>query len=234
MRRHGITLVELLVCVGVATIIIAIALPAIQSVRESARRVQCQDNIRQILLATQTHHATQNALPSFYNGTVLSYPLRWWDRYHMHSWRVPLLPYLEQSNLRQRLKWDFLATAAENEFVAQTVVPVFLCPSGSSTANMGFVCKHDRVLLQTGPDIPEADRCYVVRDDYDAMVGIQVLPVSSPSTVNVNSVQWGIWGWPVFEGSITNSSLFAIPSGKKFHATFKMDFANTLAVVECA
>ena len=232
MRRHGITLVELLVCVGVVTIIIAIALPAVQSVRESARRVQCQNNIRQILLATHAHHAAQNALPSFYSGTTLPFPLRWWDRYHMHSWRVPLLPYLEQPTLRQQLKWDFLATAIENEFVAQTVVPVFICPSGGSTEEMGFVCKHDRVWLQTGPNTPERDRCYVARSDYDALLGVELLPRSEPGTINVDSLEWGIWGRPVFDGEIINSSMLGYRQGK--FRDVQDGLSNTLAVVERA
>ena len=97
MQRAGITMVELIVAMGISAILMAMAIPAIQSSRESARRVQCQNNVRQLLVAIQLHHAAEGALPSLYNGSALSYPLREWDLFHMHSWRVMLLPYLELS-----------------------------------------------------------------------------------------------------------------------------------------
>ena len=64
MGRRGITTVELLVSIGIVAVIIVIALAAIQSSRETARRVHCQNNLRQILMAAHSHHTTHSALPS--------------------------------------------------------------------------------------------------------------------------------------------------------------------------
>ena len=233
MRRRGITLIELLVSMGIVAIIIGITLPAIQSARESARRMQCQNNLRQMLIATQSHHTTHGALPSFYNGSALSYPLREWDLFHMHSWRVPLLPYLEQSPLKDQLKWDALATASENASVAQTVVSTFVCPSGDGPAVMGWGLKHDSIGIPPG-DVQEKDRYHVVRSDYDAMAGIQVLPDPFPENANVNSVdfvRWGIWGWPVFDTeSTTGSKLLRYCQGK--FRDVSDGLSNTIAFVE--
>lgn len=233
MARRGISLVELLVSLGVIGLILAIALPAIHSARESARRVQCQNNLRQILIATQSHHAATNALPSLYNGTALPYPLQEWDLFHMHSWRVPLLPYLEQSALRERLIWEKLATADENIPVAQTVVPTFICPSGTDPMDMGGGIKHASIWIPPA-NHTDQDRYRVVRSDYDAMAGIQVLPNPLPPNTaldSVDHVRWAIWGWPVFETPTTSGSRLSRYRQGKFNDVTD-GLSHTIAIVE--
>lgn len=235
MVRRGITLLELLVSLGVAALILAIALPAILSVRESARRLQCQNNLRQIVVATQSHHAATNALPSLYNGTSLPYPLAEWDLFHLHSWRVPLLPYIEQSTLKDRLNWKQLATDELNLPVAQTVVPTFVCPSGGDPLEMGWGLKHQSIGVPPG-SVTEKDRYRVVRSDYDAMAGIQVLPSPLPSNTIVHSVdyvRWGIWGWPIFETRTTSGSRLSRYRQGKF-SDVTDGLSHTIAVVERA
>ncbi len=233
MRRRGITMIELMVSMGIVGIVIAIAVPAIQSARESARRIQCQNNLRQILVATQSHHTAHGALPSFYNGSALSYPLKEWDLFHMHSWRVPLLPYLEQSVLKEELEWGALATAPENASVAQTVVPTFICPSGGDPTIMGWGLKHESIGVPPN-NVQEKDRYYVVRSDYDAMAGIQVLPDPFPANANVSSVEFvrlGIWGWPAFDTGLTTGSQLSRYRQGKFRDVSD-GLSNTIAVVE--
>ena len=235
MMRRGITLVELLVSLGVIAVIMAIALPAIQSVRESTRNLQCQNNLRQILIATQSHHAAINTLPSFYNGTSRQYPLEEWDLFHMHSWRVPLLPYIEQSTLKDQLNWNQLATDELNLPIAQSVVSTFICPSGGDPMDMGWGLKHGSIGVPEG-SITENDRYRIVRSDYDAMAGIKVLPNPLPPNTNADSVdyiRWGIWGWPVFETrAISGSRLSRYRQGKFSDVTDGL--SHTIAVVERA
>ncbi len=232
-RPRGITLIELMVSIGIIVLLLAILLPAVQSARESARRTQCQNNLRQISLATQSFHAAEGTLPSLYNGTSLSYPLQEWDLFHMHSWRAMLLPYVEQSALKENLKWDELATADVNLSIAQTPVPVFLCPSGSDPSDMGWGTKHDQITVP--PDQQTEQHHYrVVRSDYDAMAGIQVLPKPTPANTDLHSahfVRWGIWGWPVFNAErTTGTKLLRYRRGKFSDVTDGL--SNTLAIVE--
>jgi prepilin-type N-terminal cleavage/methylation domain-containing protein/prepilin-type processing-associated H-X9-DG protein len=235
MLRRGITLIELLVAIGIVAILASLLLPAIQSSRELARRTQCLSNLRQVNDAIQSIHSAEGTLPSHYNGTAISFPLREWDLFHMHSWRVPLLPYLEQNELKQRIKMDKLATGTENAAVAQTVVTSFICPSGDDPSNMGWGRKHES-FGAFDDELPEHDRYDVVRSDYDAMAGIQVLPDPLPSNPNIASVdyvRWGIWGWAVFETKSTSGSkLLSYRRGMFRDVTDGL--SNTISIVERA
>ena len=117
MLRRGVTLVELLVSVGIIAMLIALLLPAVQSARESSRRLQCQTQVRELLVATHSHHDAKNAVPSLYAGSEPPYPINSWEQHQRFSWRVPLLPFLEQTQLWEQVRWDASATAVENDTV---------------------------------------------------------------------------------------------------------------------
>lgn len=208
--RCGLTLIETVVSITIIGVLVAILVPAVQAVRESARKTQCQNNLKQIALATHAFHNANSELPSFYNGTTLSYPLREWDSFHMHSWRVSLLPHIGQSALRDSIAWNAFATATENEPVATTVVSTYVCPSGMSPSeNLGWGLAHAAVKLPA-TSLADADRYQVVRSDYDAMAGITVLPNDLPSSENpydTKYVRWGVWGWPKFDNNAISAGV---------------------------
>ena len=97
-RCRGFTLIELLVVITIIGILIALLLPAVQSAREAARSMQCQNNIKQLGLAMQLYHETCNSLPAGGYGCC-------WG-----TWLVAILPYVEQKAAfdmwEDSYKWD--------------------------------------------------------------------------------------------------------------------------------
>ncbi|MEY4181247.1 MAG: Type secretion system protein precursor [Planctomycetota bacterium] len=115
--RHlsGFTLVELLVVIAIIGVLVALLLPAVQAARESARRTQCTNNLKQLALGCHNYHDTHNALPYAYQQNI--------------SHLARLLPYIEQSALHDRVNYSLPFTDPSNAFVSMANVSGFVCPS---------------------------------------------------------------------------------------------------------
>jgi len=114
--RRGFTLVELLVVIAIIGVLVALLLPAVQAARESARRTQCSNNLKQMGLATQNFQDTYKFLPGS----------RIWD--HWATWAVQILPYMEQQNLYSQ--WDTTDMYYNQPLaVRQAQVAGYYCPS---------------------------------------------------------------------------------------------------------
>lgn len=134
LRRRAFTLIELLVVIAIIAILIALLLPAVQQAREAARRTQCKNNLKQLGLALHNYHDTYNMFPFGTGGTTAQFHN--WDRL---SGLVPLLPYLEQSNLANQIASGFNGQPPGGPEPWQdwfepwrTQLSVFKCPSESS------------------------------------------------------------------------------------------------------
>jgi Tfp pilus assembly protein PilE len=112
-------LIELLVVIAIIAILIALLLPAVQSAREAARRVSCQNNLHQIALALQNYHDTVGQFP----------PAQYNVGGRRHNWAPFVLPYLEQSNLYHRYDFNVSWSHAANQQAVNVHVNVFNCPT---------------------------------------------------------------------------------------------------------
>jgi len=121
--------VELLVVIAIIGILIALLLPAVQSAREAARRSQCSNNLRQLGLAAHNYHGALNCFPPGFMvvGQSNTTPGGW-------AWGVFLMPYIEQSPLRDRLsptKYTLEQVINDPSLLPmlQTDLSIFRCPS---------------------------------------------------------------------------------------------------------
>jgi prepilin-type N-terminal cleavage/methylation domain-containing protein len=136
--RQAFTLVELLVVIAIIGVLIALLLPAIQAARESARRMQCTNNLKQIGLAIQNFEATHKKLPPGYaSNSLANPPVPWrdsetWDAPPGWGWSAFLLPFLEQSNITTSVDMELPFWEPAYEDLISTTIEMFLCPSVST------------------------------------------------------------------------------------------------------
>jgi prepilin-type N-terminal cleavage/methylation domain-containing protein len=95
-RASAFTLVELLVVIAIIGVLVALLLPAVQSAREAARRMQCTNNLKQVGIALHNHHDVLQVFPPGQVHTSAS------GEPYTTTWGIELLHYLEQANLQAR------------------------------------------------------------------------------------------------------------------------------------
>src|ERR1051326_3987782 len=127
--RRAFTLIEFLVVIAIIAILIGLLLPAVQKVREAASRISCANNLKQIGLALHTYHDAHSRFPpnfsqySYQDVTVPRPPDS--NQGSTFSWRVYLLPYIEQGNIWQQLNPNLVARAAPNIAFAGTIIKTY-------------------------------------------------------------------------------------------------------------
>jgi len=138
-HRTAFTLVELLVVVSIIGILVGLLLPAVQIARESARRIQCANHVKQLGLALHNNHDSYRMLP------ISIGPWQQGPRYTKErngkGWIVSVLPQLEQANLyaafEPHFNGDFFSGGGLNSSAAlklmKTKLSVLTCPSDGLT-----------------------------------------------------------------------------------------------------
>ena len=123
--KSGFTLVELLVVIAIIGILVSLLLPAVQMVREAARRTVCLNNLRQQGLALQNHHAAHNEFPV--GGTSFLTTSNPADT--QIAWSAFLLPFIEQGNVHQQIDFRTNFDSVQNASAAAAIIAVYICPS---------------------------------------------------------------------------------------------------------
>lgn len=133
--RTGMTLVELLTVVAIIGLLVALLLPAVQGVREAARRLHCGNNVRQLAIAMQGYHQANGTFPS---ASLVTTP---GSRASLNNptchWTMLIWPYVELKTLADAYDWaigfrgggSHAAYDAVNGKIFRTRIPLYECPS---------------------------------------------------------------------------------------------------------
>ena len=162
IASQGFTLIELLVVIAIIGILVALLLPAVQAAREAARRMQCQNNLKQIGLACHNYESAYRSLPWGAKGG------------HGYSWTTDILPFAEQNAL-----WEMVppmrngaVTFEDRKRLAElatTLVPMYRCPTEPGPT---YLFDNNSLAID-GSDVARAMSSYlgnsgsdVLRDSY--------------------------------------------------------------------
>jgi prepilin-type N-terminal cleavage/methylation domain-containing protein/prepilin-type processing-associated H-X9-DG protein len=130
--RSAFTLIELLVVIAIISVLIGLLLPAVQKVRDSAARMSCQNNMKQLGLAVHVYDNTYQKLPPGAQG--LMGPAS--AQYMGTSWIVLILPNIEQGSIYDQYKSSENYNSVTNTAVGTLRVPTIFCPSGAKVTSI--------------------------------------------------------------------------------------------------
>ena len=122
-KRRGFTIVELAVIMAVVAVGLSLMLPAVQAAREDARKVQCRNHLKQIALSIHNYHDVFQTIPPG------------WISSNHFGWQVMILPFMEESNVYNKL--NFLVPFDAKEALLQSKIAGYRCPADSVSTLAG-------------------------------------------------------------------------------------------------
>jgi prepilin-type N-terminal cleavage/methylation domain-containing protein/prepilin-type processing-associated H-X9-DG protein len=184
-RARGFTLVELLVVITIIAILIALLLPAVQAARETARQLQCKNNLKQLSLGCLNHEQLHRFLPAGgWGWGWAGDPDRGFTKRQPGGWHFNILPYIEQQTLHDL---GLGGSAAGRTQTARTPLAVVHCPTRRAALTYPFV--HSNVLVNLLPPT------VVARSDYAGCAGdyydfVSYGPSSLSDGDSLTDLQW--------------------------------------------
>ncbi len=207
--RAAFTLVELLVVLAIIGILLGLLLPAVQSVREAARRVACQNNLRQLGVSLHNFESAHQVFPA--SGWTTVGPGNPGGKYV--GWRPLILPFIEQKGLSDLYDRSLNWWESTNAVSASVRVPLFECPSTNNRVDvLSAIAKPPRPAINFANPVAPTD--------YEAIQGVQ------PANINPH--------FPVaFYNTANRFAVMHRNSTTRF-ADIIDGTTNTVMVVECA
>jgi prepilin-type N-terminal cleavage/methylation domain-containing protein/prepilin-type processing-associated H-X9-DG protein len=208
---RGFTLVELLVVIAIIGVLVALLVPAVQASRESARKTQCINNLKQIGLALHNHLDAQKTLPAGYVSRVLN---NGDDAGPGWAWGARLLPFMEQSPLFELINDKLAVNSWASRPLLLKTVPGFICPSDSGVLPVinipAYITNTTICEMASASYVGSAGTvrptCKLCRDQFDGVFGrnhpvepreiedglSNTLAIGERATDWANAALWGV------------------------------------------
>ena len=177
VRQIGFTLVELLVVIAIIGVLIALLLPAVQVAREAARRMQCSNKMKQMVLACHNYHDIHNCFPA---GAVVGYhdgdPIDYEVGAFRAVWGVSLLPFMEQIQVSEMYNPAVSMQNADatvyppgkNRELAMMRMPIYECPSDTGAGRLSLPRTEDFQMVYPKLEIHQTSYRAVAGANTDA------------------------------------------------------------------
>lgn len=191
--RHGFSLFDLLALVAIAVVVLVLVLMRVSGGRESSRRIECENNLRQIFLANESYSLRYGHFPiGTQNPTG---PIRSETSGYHHNWITGLLPMLDQEERFDQINFTHGVYAPENAAVAVTVPSPFRCAASettlapNATAYAGVASSLERPIDESGDGMMILNRALAPRDATDGtsfvlLVGEKSRDLGTPTQWN--------------------------------------------------
>lgn len=215
-HRDGFTLVELLVVIAIIGVLVGLLLPAVQSAREAARRMSCQNNMKQIGLAVHNYHSTFDRFPTVdANGSLSG-----------GSVFTSVLPMIEQGVAFEQYDFALGNTHPKNVVVTGQRIPFFLCPSsplrravpgcdsdsgrapGNYAASIGSK-DYDQYWSYYGTPRPSLNGAIVYSDTTDRKTGFRDFLDGSSNTMMFGETAYNLPDYKFTSGDCSGTSRFS-------------------------
>jgi prepilin-type processing-associated H-X9-DG protein len=169
--REGISLIEVLIVLSIISLLIMLIVPAVQSARETGRRTQCANNMRQYGLAFSAYESQHSKFPSGFTAKIKG-PLSGDSEWCFYSYMAELLPHLDAGSVAAQYRRDKMFCAPENAAAIEVALGFATCPSAPAreaaptndfVPSLALFTQSARENQIIGPILDKLDKKYSVK-----------------------------------------------------------------------